>query len=382
MYTFRALKCVVNKKQEALHANDADSVIEATKLAALTLKNTSQRLDALLVACAEIDAKTIAEFPYLRDEILALIALTSHDGKPLFDGHIDADIGLTENSLQTVQIHIPDLIGRLNQYRTNYKNVASNSIESFAERMRETDAAVTRPEATVQGVRLNTFIPKSCRGNRLSVINSLNSLTGLHGMSYGNAMVAPMACRDTEMPLTQGCLLINDYEVLACNGTIESLVSSINATTEEHGVIAVGREGQKLVLIDSIGHRIKVKVLHQAGSILSGFPCGSSRVDALSNGLIVWLSFRHIHSLAFDSRQTAKLMSGDRVQEIFLRSGMLAELSLASHHEQRLTLFVLNVVKRTIDQEYNNIANSLEQFKILIRSQKSLANSAVAVEQP
>lgn len=375
MYTFRALECVVNKNQETLLANDANSVIEATKLAALTLKNTSERLAALLATSGEVDAKTIAEFPYLRDEVLALIALTSHDGKPLFDGHIDADIGLTENSVQTVRIHIPDLIGRLNQYRTNYKNVADNSMESFATRMRVTDTAVTRAEATVQGVRLNTFIPKSCTRNRLSMISSLSGLTGLHGISYGNAMVAPMMCRDTEMPLMQGCLLINDYEVSACNGTIESLVSSINATTKNHGVIAVGREGEKLVLIDQIGCRIKIKVLHQAGSILSGFPCGSSRVEAVSNGLIVWLSFRHLNNLAFDSRQTAKLMSGDHELEVPLRSGMLATLSMHTPYEQKLTLCVLEIVKKTIDQEYNNITGLLEQFKVLIRSQKYLVDS-------
>lgn len=371
MYTFRALECVVNKNQESLPVNNAASAIEAANLASLTLQDISERIDALLVACTLFDEKIVTEFAYYRDEILSLITLTSHDGSPLFDGHIDVDIDLSNNSAHTVRVYIPDLVGRFNQFHTNYKSVAANTVETFAERMRETDTAVNRAEATVQGVRLNTFTSKPCRHNRLPGINSLNGLTGLHCMSYGNAMVAPMPCRDTEMPLTQGGILINGHELSACDGSIDSLVASINNTTDKHGVVAVGQAGQNLVLIDEDGGRIEVDVLHQAGSILSGFPCGSSRVDASTNGLLVWLSFRHLAGLTFDSCQTAKLMSGDKALEVPLRSGMLKSLSLDSPYHQKLTIFVLQVVKKSIKQEYNNITNSLTQFKILSRSQKT-----------
>lgn len=381
MYTFRALECVVSKNQETFPVNNAASAIEASKLAVLTLKSISERLDALLDAGPYFDKNTMLEFPYFRDEILALIALTSHEGAPLFDGHIDADIGLTENAMQTVRIHIPDLIGRLNQYRSNYKKVAANTVESFADRMRETDMAVIRGEATVQGVRLNTFIPKSCRHNRLPVINSLLGLTGLQGLSYGNAMVAPTPCRNTEMPLTQGCISINGHEISACDGSVDSLVTSINKTTDKHGVVAVGFEGQKLVLIDQNGSGIDVNVQHHAGAILSGFPCGSSRIEASSNGLIVWLSFRHLSGLTFDSRQTAKLMSGDSELEVLLRSGMLKSLSLDSPYQQKLTIFVLEAVKKTIVQERSNITNSLERLKILIRSQKVVIPRGAKLEK-
>lgn len=74
-------------------------------------------------------------------------------------------------------------------------------------------------------------------------------------------------------------------------------------------------------------------------------------------------------------------MSGDSELEVLLRSGMLKSLSLDSPYQQKLTIFVLEAVKKTIVQEHSNITNSLERLKILVRSQKVVIPRGAKLEK-
>ncbi len=376
MYTFRSLHCPENPGECPPDIDSVVDLINAGMIAHTGLIELGAVADKMIILCSDKSDAMRQEFDLLKQNFLTVLDSSRYAGSRVFDGHIDIDVVFSGCFDDSVRIRIPDLLGKLRKFQTNYTDIARCDYQSFAKRKRCSESAHPYPDACVQGVRLNTFLPRTAHNSSLAVINSLSCLTGLHVSSFGNAIVAPRAARETGMPLPDGCITLNDTAVAACDGNVAHLVEQINRGSDEHGVFAVGEAGEPLTLIALSGRDIEFKVNGSSASLLSGYPQGVSKACAHTGGLTMWLSFRRLHSVRFDSEQTARMIMGTSDHSVALKPGLFEKLSIDTPLEERLALFVLQVVRDSIIEERHCLSTSLTKLRQLLESSnsKELAN--------
>ncbi len=334
-----------------------------TALAAQTMMlEASDKINALRVLLQNNNKVSIAQFDKLRDSCIAQIKNACHCGHTVFDGHVNIDVVFSGGVEESVSVRIPDLIGLLTTFYSNFSELSRCDDETLAERMRNSEKAHSSPEATIQGVRLNTFMPRTVQSCRLQAINSLTSLTGLHAMSYGNTLVSSQMCRQTQIPLQKACIHINNIAIEYSNGSVSNLISQINVATDRHGVRAVGGIDKPLTLIAYSGRKIEVKIASQAGALLSGFSPGVTEVAAQSRGLVVWVSFLPLSAVKFDSSRTATHIMGQNEKTIMLKPKALKDLSINMPLERQLACYLLQVVQRIVLQEREYLVRSLTRL--------------------
>ncbi|MCB1755439.1 MAG: hypothetical protein KDJ38_07945 [Gammaproteobacteria bacterium] len=355
----------------------ADELIDILSIARSGLLEFQSALVDLTVIAGQGPARSHHDFrPSLR-QALAALAGVSYKGTPLFNGHLDVDIDFAASGGETVRVRIADLPGKFAGYHSNFPDLAGCDAMIFAQRIRVSAAASSCPEASIQGVRLNTFMPRSVRSSRLLAINSLSGLTGLYAMNYGNAIIAGEDSRETGMPLIDGCVSVNGVAIPASNGSVNDLVGQINSLRESHGVVAEGKAGQPLVLMNFSGQAIEIKITNQCAALLSGFPSGVTEVAADIGGLIAWISFRRLHEVCFDSGNTVRLLSGVDGDSVALKSGLTANLSADSLTDRRLALSVLQVMAIVVARELNGLTSTQARLRRVLDEARSRQKSEV-----
>ena len=383
MYKIRSVHNLANGKAPRLAS--AEELIEAVSAAQSSLQEFQTNIGFLIEMARYGSSKVPGDFSVRLKKCLSSISGASYGNEPLFNGSLDVDVFFSGAGGETVRVWIADLIGKFEKYHSNYSEVTTCDVTDFARRIRSCAAARTSPEASIQGVRLDTFLQRSVKSSRLLAINSLAGLTGLHAMSYGNAMSANVESCDTGMPLADGCFSVNGVAIPASDGTVASLVSQINRSRDQHGVHAHSEAGQVMVLLNYSGERIELKIANQCGALLSGFPSGITEVNARSNGLVAWVSFRRLHEVRYDSSNTARLVSGSDADSVALKSALTANLSLDSLADRRLALSVLLVMNNIVIREHGTLASSLAGLQELLAkaaARQTRRNLATRADRP
>lgn len=371
MHKFCSLNSEVSASDLPIHSED--EFIEACKVTRGALHSLHEHLNSMLSLTEKSPDQTVLEqFNTLKSRCQNLICNTEYRNRVLFDGHIDVDIVFTGSVKDTVRIRIPNLIDKLHTFHCNFQDVIACDTTEFARQARASEAAQIHSSASVQAVRLNTFMPRTVKASRLAAINSLTGLTGLYAMSYGNAMVGPANSQDTHMPLHCGCIYINRVAIPESDGTVSSLIKQINNASSDHGVCAVGEAGESVVLIDKNGRTIDIRITNQSAALLSGFPLGASEMPSRSNGLMIWMNFRHLSEVQFDCEHTGQFMTGKMERVSPLDRYQFDSLSLESENQRLLSRHVLDVMQTIVIRESNYLDIQLKRLQQLFSNQQKL----------
>ncbi len=368
MYKIHAIGCVNNATDEKENSFNSISDLTSVGLVAQTcMLDTIQNICRMRESLQPHHRSSIAEFNSIRDKTVEQIKTAAYKGQTVFDGHVDFDVVFTDDAEGSVRVRVPDLLSLLDKFQTNFSELSRVDAAEFARRVIASEQSQLNPSAAVQGVRLNTFLTRTVKSSRIEAVNSLSRLSGLHVTSYGNALISPQPCNQTQMPVDCACIRINGISIDGCDGTVESLIEQINVSTAQHGVHAVAVEGQPMTLISYSGHKIEIAVSNQAGSLLSGFPPGVTDVPSQSCGLLVWISFLPIHTVTFDCVHTGKLITGIPVTSIALKPSVLKDLSIDTPMQRQLTTYVLEALQRIVQRESDCLTQGLLNLNNLLR---------------
>ena len=368
MHTFFSLNDEVPTTDLPIHSDEEFlEVCQYTRNALQTLKNRLAALSESVCQFPSDDA--VRQFELLKQQCRDLIVNTRYHNRALFDGHINVDVVFSGDLDEKIRIRIPDLIDKLDSFHCNFDELAACDANVFAARIRSSESAALQVAAAVQGIRLNTFLPRTAQAGRLDAVNSLTGLTGLYAASYGNALAGAIPARDTGMPLENGEILINNVVVEGCDGTVLDLLCAINEGTAEHGVQAFGSAGDSLVLVACDGGRIDLSVRHQTASLLSGFALGATRIAEGSNGLLVWINFRQISEVRFESEQTGLLLTGSGCSKLALKKQAFIDLSVDSDIQRQLCLRVLAVMQTIVEREGTHLDFHIRRLQQLFSLQ-------------
>lgn len=340
---------------------------KAGLIAQTTMLETLQRISRLREILQPHHKSSCVEFNTLRDKLVAEIQTAEYKGVTLFNGQIDIDAVFSGEVEGSVRIRIPDLISLFSKFYSNFAEVSRVDEKGFAERVINSEKAHPNTTAAIQGVRLNTFMTRTVKSSRMDLINSLSKLTGLHATSYGNSLVGTQKCRQTQMPVHEGCIHINGVSIDACDGSVSGLVERINEKTAQHGVRAVAEQGKPMALISYSGHKIEITISNQGGALLSGFPPGVSEAHSQTGGLTVWISFLPIHTVNFNSKDTAEFVSGGSELSLALKPNILKDLSIGTPLERQLTTYILQVMQTIVQVESDCLSRSISRLNELQR---------------
>lgn len=368
----------LRSRHHALSEDEMDPCPEQALMAvcedaARGIRDIRAMVAQLIVMCENGDDPHVRRaFIAERDRCLARVASACLRGRPVFDGHIDVEVIFPKPIGDSVRLRVPNLYRLTQDYHSNFAQVANSDFAEYACRARASRCARISPGATIQGVRLTTFMPRTIKAHRFEALRSLSGLTGLHPASFGNALVAAHAARDTHMPLHGGCMRINRLALAASDGSVDGLITAINAASSQTGVHAEGGVRELMTLINPTGGDIDVRVLNQSAALLSGFPLGASVMPAAENGLQVLVSFSGQSEVTFDSSQTAELITGKPATQLRLMRGHLHGLTLDDLMQQRLSSAVLNAFDKALSYEQACLAAAVQRLTNGFASLKTL----------
>lgn len=364
--------------------SDSEKAFEVVELAIRSSKSLQQQLSDMMKLCRssvngdEAGVDNSKKFEELKSECAQTLSRynTSLNSKTVQQNRSSMALQLPDFNELTGPIftsHSPDnqpTVGELSGYVSNRKS------------LRHTD------KATIQGIRIFSRYPDDSSRAPHKAINSLASLTGTSVSILGNAVSARSPAKNLKVPLSFGELAINTVEIATSDGTAESLVAAINASsTDHHTQASLGDDGH-LMLFRLDGEAIRIAVRSQSAAFVSGFRMGVKVGRSGSFGVPIWVQSSQglpaSHStdsankeaagqtVRFDSDETGLALTGKAISELQLTAFDWRNISCADTNNAR---FALILVKYMMRQVCAQALRLLQQIKYLCAREKSIVKN-------
>ena len=256
---------------------------------------------------------------------------------------------------------------------SNYSAITAESSAVFADRLRAQFAGALAG-STLNGATLADVGANSIASNKVASVNE--SVAGVDAFMYGNSLVSTVATADAAGVLAAGDGVVNGVDIAGSDGTVADLVAKINAKTGEHGITADAAAAETLVLSNTNGDAITMKVNSANAATATGYVNGSTNTSAAgSNGAIVLNYDVGTTALAVNAAATAGALEGSTADAVVgLTSANLAAIDVNSGG-------AANIAMLALDNSLDTVAESRARLgAVQNRLESTVANISTTVE--
>ncbi len=352
------------------NANDGLSIAQSAEGAMDEMIYALQRMNELAEQAASyntsLDRSSLnQEVSQLIDELSRIVNQTRYNGEKLLAGGFNADIQVGIEVNETININISNLSPTTMGVASNYTAINALNDANYATRARTMFANQASDTDTINGVPLGaTFRDNSTKSiDKIAAINAKTAYHGVTAFGYGNAAVGTTNAQNGNF--AAGDIVINGISI--DGGTDANLVANINAKTGQHGVIADGAVGGRLVLFNRTGGAITITVNTAGAADASGFAQGTTSVGAGENGLIVLNQKLGAITVEFSNNNIARSITGETGDATLANSPVNAQV-ITSAAAANLAILTFKEAMETFNAEKAILGAKLNRFESVIRN--------------
>jgi flagellin len=378
------------------NANDGISISQTAEGAMEELTRALSRANDLALQAAsyntDVDRNSLnQEVTQLIDELSRVVNQTRFNGQKLLAGGFSADIQLGTSINETVNVSVGNLSPTVLGVASSYQQVSALTDVQMADRIRNVqDTAFTGGTSTINGVALPTTAANAPSHVKIEAINATSATSGVTAFSFGNSAVATVNVSDANATgagqlIGNGALVING---VAINGNgagtnLTALVANINSASAQTGVTAVVEAGSaanqnRLVLLNRSGAAISVTVNDAATAAVTGFPAGTSTVDAGANGAIVLNQRINATTVNFDAAATGLAITGVSGASFTLSNAPVNAMRITDTSSANLALLSFQAAIDQVSGERAVLGAKMNRFESTIRNLENVRENISA----
>lgn len=354
------------------NANDGMSISQTAEGAMDEMIYALQRMNELAEQAASyntsLDRSSMnQEVSQLIDELSRIVNQTRYNGEKLLAGGFNADIQVGVEVNETININISNLSPTTMGVASNYTRVNALTDPQYSTAARAMfSAATTLDTDTINTVQIGKAFTQNVTKSidKIAAINAKTSSHGVTAFGYGNASIGTANAADSAF--TSGDIVINGISI---DGglTVAGLVANINAKTGQHGVVADGAAGGRLVLSNRTGGAITMTVNTPDAATASGFSAGTTSVGAGENGLIVLNQRLGSATVFFNPASLGTSITGTSGDATLSNSPVNAQV-ITSAASANLAILTFKEAMETFNAERSILGAKLNRFESTIRN--------------
>jgi len=378
------------------NANDGISIAQTAEGAMDELTRSLTRANDLALQAAsyntDVDRNSLnQEVAQIIDELSRVVNQTRFNGQRLLSGGFSADIQIGTSINETVNVSVGNLSPTVLGVASSYQQVSSLTDLEMADRVRNAqDSVLTGGSSTLNGILLASTTVNAPSREKIDAINATSASSGVTAFSFGNAAVAQNNVSDAHAT-GAGQLIGNNALVIngvAINGngagtTLANLVANINAASSQTGVSAVLETGgaanqSRLALLNRSGSAISVTVNDAATAAATGFPAGTTAVDAGANGAIVLNQEINATSVNFDGAITGQAITGVPLGSFTLANAPVNAMRITDTASANLALLSFQSAIDHVSGERAVLGATMNRFSSTIRNLENVRENISA----